>query len=80
MAEQKLIEQIARYLTNQFIGNPDNFPPDECLDEAIFIWNMFKEVYPIMYREEAEWVGWLLKQGWIPPAEAKNRVKQAGGK
>jgi len=32
-----LKEQIANYITNQFIGEPKEFPSDECLHEATVI-------------------------------------------
>jgi len=32
-----------------------------------------KQHYPIMYQEEAEFIGWLLDKGWIPPEEAKQK-------
>ena len=36
-----------------------------------------KEAFPIMYREEADFIGWLLDRGWIPPARMdKQSLKQ----
>ncbi|MBA7499218.1 hypothetical protein ES704_01958 [subsurface metagenome] len=34
-----------------------------------------KQRYPIMYKEEADFVGWLIDRGWLPPAEVE-RLKQ----
>ena len=32
-----------------------------------------KKLYPIMYQEEADFVGWLLDRGWIPPGEVERK-------
>ena len=32
-----------------------------------------KQYYPIMYKEEADFIGRLLDRGWIPPEEVKRR-------
>jgi len=37
-----------------------------------------KQLYPIMYQEEADEVGKFLRRGWIPPAEAKARLDREG--
>lgn len=40
---ETLRERIATYLTTQFIGDPEEFPDDECLSEADQILQVFKE-------------------------------------
>ena len=32
-----------------------------------------KQHYPIMYKEEAGFVGWLIDRGWIPPEEVRQK-------
>jgi len=36
-----------------------------------------KQHYPIMYQEEAEFVGRLLDKGWIPPERYKINIEEA---
>ncbi len=43
--------------------------PRKQIEEAIVA--KLKALYPIMYEEEAEFVGWFIDKGWIPPEEAK---------
>ncbi len=74
MAEQEeLIEEMAHII--DVAGLYDSgISPRELADQ---VFALIKKEYPIMYREEADFIGWLLKQGWVPPEEAKNYVRLA---
>jgi len=42
--------------------------PDESAD---YILNLIRKEYPIIYREEADEVGYFIRLGWIPPYHLK---------
>ncbi len=41
--DKELRKKIANYLTDQFIGKPENFPDDECNHEAEHILNLVEK-------------------------------------
>jgi len=67
MNEQELREKIVDILYRHKEDDTLSFTADQILA-------LIKEAYPLMYQEEADFIGWLLSQGWIPPGEARCRL------
>ena len=58
----KLLQGIANYLTDRFIGDREDLPGNECLREARYIWDIIE---PVIREDERDKLLKLLRDSLV---------------